>query len=401
MTDTILAPVMWVVAWIMNLIHKVLAFVGMSDGPGPAWVVAILGLTVVVRLLVLPLYNRQIRSSRQMQILQPEIKKIQKKYKGKRDQVSLRRQQEELQALYRKHGTSQFASCLPMLVQMPILFSLYRVLYAFPAIAEGKRGALGPITKQIATDFENSTVFGAPLSSSFRVAEDAGSAATNVRVVAAILVLFMSVTMFFTQRQLTMKNMPDSAMDSSNPMFRTQKIMMYGMPVVYLFMGSVFQIGVLVYWVAGNIWNMGQQAGFIRHNPTPGSQAYREREKRLREKRRREGLSGDEIAQLEAEEARKNGGQRVQPLSKERAKKAGIRPGDSLVSPYPADRDADESGEQEEASESAEVRGKDGLTDAERARKRYERRQAERARSRAKQANRKKRAQQNQKKRNF
>lgn len=122
MTDTILAPVMWVVAWIMNLIHKVLAFVGMSDGPGPAWVVAILGLTVVVRLLVLPLYNRQIRSSRQMQILQPEIKKIQKKYKGKRDQVSLRRQQEELQALYRKHGTSQFASCLPMLVQMPILF---------------------------------------------------------------------------------------------------------------------------------------------------------------------------------------------------------------------------------------------------------------------------------------
>ena len=190
-------------------------------------------------------------------------------------------------------------------------------------------------------------------------------------------------------------------MDSSNPMFRTQKIMMYGMPVVYLFMGSVFQIGVLVYWVAGNIWNMGQQAWFIRHNPTPGSQAYREREKRLREKRRREGLSGDEIAQLEAEEARKNGGQRVQPLSKERAKKAGIRPGDSLVSPHPADRDADESGEQEEASESAEVRGKDGLTDAERARKRYERRQAERARSRAKQANRKKRAQQNQKKRNF
>ena len=108
---------------------------------------------------------------------------------------------------------------------MPILFSLYRVLYAFPAIAEGKRGALGPITKQNRHRILRiSTVFGAPLSSSFRVAEDAGSAATNVRIVAAVLVLFMSVTMFFTQRQLTMKNMPDSAMDSSNPMFRTQKI---------------------------------------------------------------------------------------------------------------------------------------------------------------------------------
>ncbi|MDO4887672.1 MAG: membrane protein insertase YidC [Actinomycetaceae bacterium] len=408
--DTILAPIMWIVAWIMNLIHRALTFLGLPDGPGAAWVLSIIGLTVVIRLLVLPLYNRQIRSSRQMMVLQPDVKKIQKKYKGKRDQESMRRQQEELQALYRKHGTSQFASCMPMLVQMPILFSLYRMLIAFPNIAEGKRGSLGPITKQLALDFENSTVFGAPLSSSFGTASEAGDAAGNVRIVAAVLVVIMSITMFYTQRQLTMKNMSEAAMDPNNPMFRTQRIMMYGMPIVYLVMGSVFQIGVLVYWVAANLWNMGQQAWFIRNNPTPGSQAYREREERLRKKRQKKGLSAEQIEELEAEDARKAGGQRAQPMGRERAKKAGAkgsRPGGQTESAGAREsasgREKNDSHapDETEVEEPTEVRGKDGLTDAERAQKRYQRRQAERARSKAKQQARKKKAQQNQKKRNF
>lgn len=78
----------------------------------------------------------------------------------------------------------------------------------------------------------------------------------------------MVSSMFFTQKQLTMKNMPDSAMDPSNPAFKTQKYMLYGMPFIYLFSGMAFQIGVLIYWGAGNIWNMGQQTWFIRNNPT-------------------------------------------------------------------------------------------------------------------------------------
>ena len=186
-----------------------------------------------------------------------------------------------------------------------------------------------------------------------------------------------------------MKNMPDSAMDPSNPAFKTQKYMLYGMPLIYLFSGAAFQVGVLVYWAAGNVWNIGQQTWFIRNNPTPGSEAYREREMRLRKKRERKGLTEEEIETLEAEEA--VGGQRQQPMSKERAKKAGM------------DKNVVESPEEpeEEDIDPSEVRGKDGLTDAERARKRYERRQAERARSQAKQKQRNKKAQQNKKKRNF
>lgn len=389
--DTILAPIMWLVSWGMYGIHWGLTnLFGLAEGSGPAWVLSVVGLTIVVRLLILPLYNKQINATRQTQILQPEIQKIQKKYKGKKDTVSQQRQQEEMSALYKKHGTSPFASCLPMLVQMPILFSLFRVLYAFPRIAEGERGPLGPIDVTTAEAFENSTVFGAPLSASFGTASEA-SLPINVRIVAGVLVAFMVVSMFYTQKQLTMKNMPDSAMDPSNPAFKTQKYMLYGMPFIYLFSGAAFQVGVLVYWAAGNIWNIGQQTWFIRNNPTLGSQAYRERQERLRKKRLRKGMSEEEAETLAQEEAAAAGGQRQQPMSKERAKKAGV---DKTVADSPAEVE-------DEDIDPSEVRGKDGLTDAERARKRYERRQAERARSKAKQEQRKKKAQQNNKKRNF
>lgn len=383
---------MWVIAWIMEILRRVFVALGLPDGAGAAWVLSIVGLTVVVRLLVLPLYNKQIRSSRQAQVIQPEVQKIQKKYKGKKDMVSRRRMQEEMQAVYRKHGTSPFATCLPMLVQMPILFALYRVISAFPGISKGYRDALGPITKKLATDFENSTVFGAPLATNFRTATS-----TNSQIVIGVLVLIMSATMFYTQHQLMRKNMPESALDKSNPMYRTQQIMMYGMPIMYIFMGGVLQVAVLVYWVAGNIWNLCQQAWFIRNNPTPGSQAYRERQKRLREKRERKGLSKEEIEKLESEDAAR-AGVRVQPLGKERSKKAAAKAANRALHNDDADdSDVDEA----DSDKPKEVRGKDGLTEAERARRRYERRQAERARAKNKAANRKKRVQQNQKKRNF
>ena len=383
---------MWVIAWIMEILRRVFVAFGLPDGAGAAWVLSIIGLTVVVRLLVLPLYNKQIRSSRQAQVIQPEVQKIQKKYKGKKDMVSRRRMQEEMQAVYRKHGTSPFATCLPMLVQMPILFALYRVISAFPGISSGRRDALGPITKELATDFEKSTVFGAPLATNFRTATS-----TNSQIVIGVLVLIMSATMFYTQHQLMRKNMPESALDKSNPMYRTQQIMMYGMPIMYIFMGGVLQVAVLVYWVAGNIWNLCQQAWFIRNNPTPGSQAYRERQKRLREKRERKGLSKEEIEKLESEDAAR-AGVRVQPLGKERSKKAAAKAANRALHNDDADdSDVDEA----DSDKPKEVRGKDGLTEAERARRRYERRQAERARAKNKAANRKKRVQQNQKKRNF
>ena len=229
--------------------------------------------------------------------------------------------------------------------------------------------------------------FGAPLSAGFSSPGDPSHAMYG-RFVAAVLVLFMVASMFFTQKQLTMKNMPDSAMEPNNPAFKTQKYMLYGMPFIYLFSGVAFQIGVLIYWGAGNLWNIGQQTWFIRNNPTPGSQAYRDREARLRKKRERKGLSEEEISKLEAEDTARSSGQRIQPMSKERAKKAGVKATDQ---PLHEEEITEIEGNDDGVDDPGEVRGKYGLTDA----------QAERARARAKQHQRQKKAQPNKKKRNF
>ena len=126
--DTLLWPLKVAVAWVMVTIHKALVLIGFPDGPGVAWVLSIIGLTIVVRLLIMPLFVKQIRASRGMQLLQPEMQALQAKYKGKKDPESRQRMNEEMMALYRKHGTNPMASCLPILVQMPIFFALFRVL---------------------------------------------------------------------------------------------------------------------------------------------------------------------------------------------------------------------------------------------------------------------------------
>lgn len=384
--DTILFPIMWVIAWIMYGVHKVLLVFGMSAGSGPAWVFSIMGLTILVRILIIPLFNKQIRSMRAGQELNPEMQKIQKKYKGRTDPISRQRQQEELMALYREHGTSPFSSCLPLLVQMPIFFSLFRLLYAVRPLAAGQylRDALGPINEQVAQEIAKSTVFGAPLSSSIGTA-NSFTHPTNVRVVAVTLIVCMILTLIFSQKQIMMKNLPESAKDPSNPSYKMQKYMIYGMPAIYIFSGGVFQVGVLVYWLTGNIWNIGQQTWLITNNPTPGSEAYKKRQQRLREKRIKKGLPPEE----ESEETPNRGGQREQPMSKARQKKTGkVDP--MLAAP-----------QQTQPEPAEEVRGLDGLTDAERAQKRYERRLAERQRSKAKKNARQKKQQQNKKKRNF
>ncbi len=102
---------MWVIAWIMNIIHTGLTALGLPEGPGSAWVWSIVGLTIVVRLLILPLFKKQINSSRAQQLIQPELKKLQKKYKGKKDTYSQQRMQAEMQAIYKDAGTSPFAAC--------------------------------------------------------------------------------------------------------------------------------------------------------------------------------------------------------------------------------------------------------------------------------------------------
>ena len=383
--DTILWPLKVAVAWVMVRIHDFLVLIGMGKGPGTAWVLSIVGLTILMRLLIMPLFVRQIRASRGMQLMQPELKAIQDKYKGKKDQASRQRMQEEMMALYRKHGTNPFSSCFPILLQMPVFFALFRVLANLQSVAES-HASIGPLTWELAEDVQKSTVFGASLSSSFMNAPDSAT-----KIVTVVMIVMMSVTQWYTMAQLSTKNMPESAKTSDNPMMRSQKIMMTVMPIFFAFTGIQFQIGVLVYWVTTNLWTMGQQFFTIRNMPAPGSEAEKKYRARVNAKRARRGqpsLEEEEAAQRAAEAAERGqtGGQRVQPVRKSRQRRAPSAA--SALAGADADADAGQDvvdgGADAEESASSRRENSAGLTPEEISRRRYERRARQRQQRRNK-----------------
>jgi YidC/Oxa1 family membrane protein insertase len=375
--DTILYPIMVAVAWIMVGVHDLLVWVGMSGGSGWAWVLSIVGLTIVIRILIIPLFFKQIKAARGMQLVQPEMQKLQKRYKGKTDPASRQKMQEEMMALYREHGTNPFASCLPILLQMPIFFALFRVLNSLGPLSQGDypRDSIGPLTQELAQEAETSTLFGAPISETFL-----SSDLITTRIVTVFLIIAMSATTFLTQRQLTMKNMPPSALQG--PMAQQQKVLLYVLPLIFAFSGVNFPIGVLIYWTTTNLWSMGQQFYTIRKQPAPGSEAYKARQERIAKKRARKGLAPEVEDEKPAAEVEAPKGQRVQPKRKDRAKKS-VQPLASAPSAASAADQADP--EEEDADESAAERiGKDGLTPEERAQKRYDERAAQRRAAAAK-----------------
>ena len=388
--DTILWPLKVAVAWVMVRIHDVLVLIGMGKGPGTAWVLSIVGLTILMRLLIMPLFVRQIRASRGMQLMQPELKAIQDKYKGKKDQASRQRMQEEMMALYRKHGTNPFSSCFPILLQMPVFFALFRVLANLQSVAEGTyavhtgHDSIGPLTAALAEEVQKSTVFGASLSSSFMNASDSAT-----KIVTVVMIVMMSVTQWYTMAQLSTKNMPESAKTSDNPMMRSQKIMMTVMPIFFAFTGIQFQIGVLVYWVTTNLWTMGQQFFTIRNMPAPGSEAEKKYRARINAKRARRGqpsLEEEEAAQRAAEAAERGqtGGQRVQPVRKSRQRRAPSAASALASAEADAGQDVVDDGADAEESASSRKESAAGLTPEEISRRRYERRARQRQQRRKK-----------------
>src|SRR5690625_4037439 len=256
--------------------HIVLTFIGLYHDSGWTWALSIVGLTVVIRALLIPLFVKLIRSQRGMQMIQPEMKKIQNKYKGRSDSASRQAMAQEQMELYKRTGTNPLSSCLPLLLQMPIFFSLFRVLNALPAIASGEK-TMGALDAKLAESAQQSSLFGAPLSSSFMSSDD-----MQVKVVTVILIILMSVATFMSSRQALMKNMSAEALD--NPMAKQQKMMMWVLPGIFAVTGVNFPIGVLIYWLTSNVWAMGQQFFIIRNMPAPGTDAYKAYEERMRRK---------------------------------------------------------------------------------------------------------------------
>ncbi|MEE1650385.1 membrane protein insertase YidC [Brachybacterium sp. J144] len=279
-----LYPIEWAVAWLMVQFHRLLSLFMEADS-GITWVLSIVGLTVVVRTLIIPLFVRQIRASRAMQMVSPELQAVQKKYKGKTDQESRQKMAEETMAIYREAGASPFSSCLPILLQMPIFFGLFRVLFnKLPQAAAGE--PFGPLTTELAQSASSSTIIGNVTIADSFLSPGAGDLTT--RILSGVIIAAMCAVTFFTQRELTMKNMPKAALEG--PMASTQKMMLYMLPFIYVITGPGMPIGVLIYWLTTNVWTFGQQYIVIRATPTPGSDAEKARQERINAKRARKGL---------------------------------------------------------------------------------------------------------------
>ncbi len=339
--STIMAPIEWLVAWIMYGFHQGLTAIGMPPASGWTWTLSIVGLVIVMRAAMIPLFYKQIMASRKMQQIQPELQKIQKKYKGKSDPESRQAMTQETMELYKKEGTNPFSSCLPILVQSPFFFGLFSVLNGLDDIAAGTKDPVGPIDQVVAAQAESATIFGAQLSDTFLSADS-----INTQIVTVVLIILMSATTFLTQRQLMTKNMPASALD--NPFAKQQKLLLYILPIVFAVSGVNFPIGVLIYWFTTNVWSMCQQFYVIRRMPAPGSAAEKAYHARLEKKGKPiPGAAGvaaaaAAAAEAEAQEAAKRSGQRQQPTSKKRKKSKsggqkapGKPPGGTATPPTP------------------------------------------------------------------
>ena len=200
---------------------------------------------------------------------------------------------------------------------MPIFFGLYQVLMGVPTAAQNNQGVL-MLPAELVHQFNDSQIFGAQLFATM-MHPGAGDATATV-IQAAIMIVMMSATQFYIQKQLSVKNMSEAALNS--PMFRQQQMIMYIFPIIFAVSCINFPLGVMYYWTVSNLWSLGQQWWVIRNNPTPGSQAERE----LNARRAAKGLppvgKTREQHEKDLQEARERAaaGQRQQPVSKKRQK---------------------------------------------------------------------------------
>jgi len=214
-----------------------------------SWGWAIIGLTLVVRILLLPLAIKQTRSMKAMQQLQPQMKAIQDKYKTDREMMRKdpdkyrarkQKQQQEMMALYQREGANPAASCLPLLAQAPVFLALFWTLR------------------------DEADLIGAPFY--FITGVTDGGLEKLVSTAGWpgwLLIVLMSGTMFFSQKQMMARN---AASMADNPMAQQQKILLYVMPVFLAAISFQFPLGILLYWVTTNVWQILQQAIILRES---------------------------------------------------------------------------------------------------------------------------------------
>ena len=151
---SILGPIADIFGYVMNFLFLMTSKLGILNIG-----LCIILFTIVTRLLLFPLTIKQQKTSKLMSVMQPELNAIQKKYKGKEDQQSMMMMQTETKAVYEKYGTSMMGGCLPLLIQMPILFALYRVIYNIPAYVSSVKRYFELVVNALPAGFQSNATF--------------------------------------------------------------------------------------------------------------------------------------------------------------------------------------------------------------------------------------------------
>lgn len=239
-------PIIKQIAFLLGFVMRGI-FVGLSQVGILNITLCIVLFTIITRMLLLPLTIQQQKFSKLNAVMNPELQALQKKYAGKKDQVSMQKMQMEQQMIYDKYGVSMSAGCLPSLIQIPLLFALYPVVYNMETyVPELANYSAEELTKMY-------TVFGIYL-------KDTPHLGLNPTILIPVLAGLAQ----FISTQLMMVNQP-GADDKNNPMASSMKTMNYTMPLMSVFFCFTFPAFIGVYWITMSVVMIIQQLAINRH----------------------------------------------------------------------------------------------------------------------------------------
>ena len=263
---SILNPLFEAVAWVISRIHDALS-VPFGAGSGWSWGLSIVLLVCLMRLIMVPLFVKQVKSQRKMQSHMPALQEIRKKYKNDKTRLN-----EETMKFYKENGINPLGGCLPLVAQLPVFWSLFNVL---KAIADWTPGHTPQYGLSVATveSARHAHIFGVLLSDKFLWAATGES--WTVRAVILLSVAVSATTTFLTMRQsakrgMMNQQMPDPDQPGAAMAQSMSKNMMYIAPFFAL-TGLYWQYGLVIYWVTTNVWTLGQQHILFRNLPIVGS----------------------------------------------------------------------------------------------------------------------------------
>jgi YidC/Oxa1 family membrane protein insertase len=259
---SILNPLYEAIAWVIMRIHAALS-VPFGANSGLAWGLSIVLLVIFLRLVMLPLFVKQVHAQQRMQAHMPQLQELRKKFKNDKQKLN-----EETMKYYRENGVNPLSGCLPLLAQFPVFISLFSVLRAIADWTPGHPTSYG-LTVPVVTSALKAHVFGVLLSDKFLFAHPA--APWHARIVIFISVLISACTTYLTMRQSMKRGMMQQGpVDPDNPMAQSQKMMVYIAPLFAL-SGLYWAYGLVIYWVTNNLWTFGQQYFLFRNLPVVGS----------------------------------------------------------------------------------------------------------------------------------